>query len=691
MSSTYTSFKVDYPIFAADFDPYNRGYLVIGGGGGENKSGVPNKIVCPPCWPPFLTRVQCTDILLIKNLLDITSRDRVHSVAELDLPRDQDSVQSLASLATQYGLITFAGINSSSSELRNGKNQHLRTFDVRYPPKKKARTDSGNEDRHGSGRIVCTGRNSLFSPPTGEERDVPYQRLLKLSPVKTRDAPTRRIGAAATGFAERNEIVLFDATTPSPSSNSLLTRIIPDEGAEAVDMDIQENSKEGAFQLAFCTDHAVYVYSFNYDFSKKKFKPLFDKPSRMLTSDKGRYRAIRWLSDKHLVLLKNLPAGKEGAELVTIYIDDPSDAAIVTETTSLPRAMKAGMGMDATLLDADPATGRRQIIVAVAGKDASIRIYTLDFNPALSDARHHVSPPRLYETARDVHAQGISNVLLSPFFPPTQPANSPKSVASGSSYLQLASTSLDGTVIVDTLALTSTPTSPSRTSQVAGKKKIPAVRWVLSHSWTEMLRSQWVRGAMAVFFAFFAIFLQYRMFAGKSGAAVGDATAPIGKLDTYPSAMEGQEMPPAGWANLPHEVKEKVEVAEEGAVAMSGDDAAMGGARSKRLVDLVKDRVHHADGAEPALKPVVVRPHEGGDVGDVAVTLHELHEEDVLRGEHGARKFDELSGEERERWKDRLVRAGRWSVEEGEVVLKGILFSEMAGVVGGAVRDALNH
>ena len=108
---------------------------------------------------------------------------------------------------------------------------------------------------------------------------------MKLSPVKTRDAPTRRIGAAATGFAERNEIVLFDATTPSPSSNSLLTRIIPEEGAEAVDMDIYEDSKEGAFELAFCTDHAVYIYSFKYDFSKKKFTPLFDKPTRMLTSD----------------------------------------------------------------------------------------------------------------------------------------------------------------------------------------------------------------------------------------------------------------------------------------------------------------------------------------------------------------------------------------------------------------------
>ena len=43
---TYASTKLTYPIFDAEFDPYNRGYLVVGGGGGENRTGVPNKLVC---------------------------------------------------------------------------------------------------------------------------------------------------------------------------------------------------------------------------------------------------------------------------------------------------------------------------------------------------------------------------------------------------------------------------------------------------------------------------------------------------------------------------------------------------------------------------------------------------------------------------------------------------------------------
>lgn len=46
--STPVSFaqtKLDYPLFDADFDPYDRGYLVVAGGGGEGRSGVANKIV----------------------------------------------------------------------------------------------------------------------------------------------------------------------------------------------------------------------------------------------------------------------------------------------------------------------------------------------------------------------------------------------------------------------------------------------------------------------------------------------------------------------------------------------------------------------------------------------------------------------------------------------------------------------
>lgn len=34
-----------YPLYCADFDPHNSDFLLVGGGGGEGRSGVGNKIV----------------------------------------------------------------------------------------------------------------------------------------------------------------------------------------------------------------------------------------------------------------------------------------------------------------------------------------------------------------------------------------------------------------------------------------------------------------------------------------------------------------------------------------------------------------------------------------------------------------------------------------------------------------------
>jgi len=45
---SFAKTTLSYPLFAAEFDPYNRGYLVVGGGGGESKTGVPNRIVSRP-------------------------------------------------------------------------------------------------------------------------------------------------------------------------------------------------------------------------------------------------------------------------------------------------------------------------------------------------------------------------------------------------------------------------------------------------------------------------------------------------------------------------------------------------------------------------------------------------------------------------------------------------------------------
>ncbi|KAH0411103.1 eukaryotic translation initiation factor 3 subunit D, partial [Aureobasidium melanogenum] len=173
---SFTKTTLSYPVYAAEFDPYNRGFLVVGGGGGQGRSGVANKI----------------------TLLDASKRSALDTAAEIELSSEEDSITSLATLASKDGLITLAGINSSEADQKAGKNEHLRTFDIRYP-KKKQTSDEKQEGEAQDGSISFVGKASLFQPATGPKPET-YQRVLRLSPTYKRDSPNKRIGAVATGL-----------------------------------------------------------------------------------------------------------------------------------------------------------------------------------------------------------------------------------------------------------------------------------------------------------------------------------------------------------------------------------------------------------------------------------------------------------------------------------------------------------
>ncbi|KAH0177230.1 hypothetical protein KCU86_g15640, partial [Aureobasidium melanogenum] len=171
---SFTKTTLSYPVYAAEFDPYNRGFLVVGGGGGQGRSGVANKI----------------------TLLDASKRSALDTAAEIELSSEEDSITSLATLASKDGLITLAGINSSEADQKAGKNEHLRTFDIKYPKKKQA-SEEKQEGEAQDGSISFVGKASLFQPATGPKPET-YQRVLRLSPTYKRDSPNKRIGAVAT-------------------------------------------------------------------------------------------------------------------------------------------------------------------------------------------------------------------------------------------------------------------------------------------------------------------------------------------------------------------------------------------------------------------------------------------------------------------------------------------------------------
>lgn len=204
------------------------------------------------------------------TVLDVSNRAVITPTTELELSREEDSVQSVANLATKDGLIVLAGINSSEKNQAAGKNEHFRSFGVKYPPRKKQRTEETKEQDVKS-EWKTLGKRSLLRP--GKET---YQRILRLSqPHKTQNG-SKRVGAIASGSAKDSEVIIFNATNPTPDASDILTRIDLPENLEANDLDITE-SETSEFSVAYCADYDIYEQTLRYDFAEKDPKKRTEK------------------------------------------------------------------------------------------------------------------------------------------------------------------------------------------------------------------------------------------------------------------------------------------------------------------------------------------------------------------------------------------------------------------------------
>lgn len=86
-------------------------------------------------------------------------------------------------------------------------------------------------------------------------------------------------------------------------------------------------------------------------------------------------------------------------------------------------------------------------------------------------------------------------------------------------------------------------------------------------------------------------------------------------------------------------------------------------------------------------KAVIVR--DSGE--DKELTLHLADKNEYIKQDERARQWHELDEEQKKLWKRRLSDAGHWAVDEGEAVLKGVLFSSWAGLVGRVAGEAIRE
>lgn len=639
--------KLSYPLYAADFDPFNPDFLLVGGGGGSSSTGVPNKI----------------------SLIDASRRDQVTEIVDVQLVKGEDSVTSLAvSDSSAASLNAFAGINSSIADQNAGKNEHLRSFRIGLPARKRradgSTVDSAEKPSTQTPGSEALGRTALFDSAKGSKNET-YQRVLRFSPARKRGQT--RLAAIASGLAPNNEIIVFQPT-PKPAQKDEVSRIgLGSREAADLDLTVGDDEKEGHL-LAYCTDNEVFVQQLPATSKPKSPTSLYqtyDSTSAIPPAKRSKFRAIRFLGPRSLLLLQNRP-GRTGADLLVLRISKDLSQARISLRKRLHTSTKAAVGLEVCPLS-ESEQGERQIIIAVAGQsgdDSSIEILTIDMSRSSG-----LGTFRPYTLLRSVHKGPLTRLVFSNFIGPTLPVTKETPPQS----LRLASVGVDQFVVVHHIPLRPFPTLYTKTP-----------RYVLIPPG----RSESMQTTFSVFFAVVLVSLAAfltQVFCEIRGAvpptlgATDWLTPRMRELVAHPYVL-AESIPSVATSDIPvaaHTVLEKVTDVASDIPSLEDVQEHISNAASdlkQSLQDLVL-----ANSELETPKAIILREDGLGDVSTVLLHDAELVQQATLR------RWEELSEAQKKNWKRKLVDAGQWAESQGETILKGILFSELAGAVGNMV------
>lgn len=245
----------------------------------------------------------------------------------------------------------------------------------------------------------------------------------------------------------------------------------------------------------------------------------------------------------------------------------------------------------------------------------------------------------------------MTKAVFSPFHKPVTPTDQPADRKAVPQYLRLASTSLGNTVSVETFELT-----PHEG------------RYVLQTARTRNMYSAATYLVIAMVVAAVALMLQ-------------------SLID--PSGEMTRQVMPNSLQNAGSQYKPLGELARE-----RRHQAALNNANTPtmktvhRIQDLLHLHMpHHAAANPPAQqKALVIHPEAEG--AGISTEVHGSTDE-VIKRHTEAKQWEELSEEERHYWRKKLTDAGMWAIGEGETILKGIFFGNIAGAIGAAAQGVI--
>ncbi|CAK7230136.1 hypothetical protein SCUCBS95973_007470 [Sporothrix curviconia] len=697
---------LDYPLYVCDFDPTDAGRLIVGGGGGASRTGVGNKI----------------------TLINISKPDEptLAATSEIELSKDEDSVTSLAA-GPRRGRTTlaYAGINSDLDSLKKGRNEHFRVFGVDGPVS--TSTKAGPAAAMTASKITELARVPFFQ--AAEPDADTYQRLVRVSAPFSdgQGSSLPQLGACATGLSKSPQIALFDVTTAMPAAtapsakSTAAASVLPkvrgriELSKDPNDLDLTQTGPE-QFQLAYCTDHELFLFNVAGPSAAPGGKRRSSSGSGTtgsatstaatvaaseepylayeITRDEatGRttrptFRSIRYVTPRFILAVCNLPQ-RSGAFLlglrlpeVSPTVDGSGEKARITINVNLPKSVTQATGLAVRSLTPPVAPGTRQLsntqfVVAVAGggADNSLHLYTLEYknDGGRTELLANLHP---FHTLKEVHELPMTSIALSHFHAPTS-----ASTSAAIQYIRLASVSVKNTVVVHSIPLRKLPSAetPAKTAAAAAAAAaLNPPRYVVA------LKSKAPsgKGFLASVFVFMTVVVLIAQglleIMGKSSPFLGARNiVPINWLHPLPTRYAAGDR-----------------------LTLSKEAAA---AAERIIMDAPKAAVVDDNdfGAIPELHPVAAFLSSGAAVPAQDETSGQQilfmrgedsdHTIEVVthdEAEHGpAVPWEDLGDEQKATWQRQLSKAGHWTEAMGEGVFRGILFGEMAGIVGALVR-----
>lgn len=498
----------------------------------------------------------------------------------------------------------YAGVNSSPADIAKGKNLHLRTIAIEQS---KSRASVGTKIP--DVRVAEVSRSALFTEPDAAT----YQRLLRVA------GP---MAAAATAMGKQSQLAVFEATVPNPKIKGVV-----ELAKDAEDLDIIQTG-DNEFQVAFCHKYELHLVNIGKQGSDAEL--VFTMPDEH--GERPVFRSIRYLSPSFILAAANLPK-RSGVLIQGFRLPTPGHPnARIAATVRIPGKINATALAVANISPpASPTAplGDTQFIIAVAGSDSSISLYTMTHQTATTiDLLMDLNS--LY-TLKDVHGDGnITGLAFSHFVTPKTHIRP--------QFIKLASISLQKTVAVHSIPL------KKQVDRTPRNRKGPPrpVRYVVGMK-SKSLTSRPPLIVITIMVLIMAI--------------IGQAVMEI--YGKSPPIVHVHKIFPSWHGTLrTFDPQPDVFLKDDFLARIAGDKKPAAGE------SLVMWQAEHPDEAQPNSINV------------------DVHDEEV----HGpVKEWKELGDEQKEAWKEKLYEAGAWTQDMGESVFKGVLFGEMAGAVGRAM------